>query len=53
MTRVKEGDQGISAEDIYNAVCSRKSAMVVSKTLTEGYGMNGGGGLQRNNAGWP
>lgn len=53
MTRVKEGDQGISAEDIYNAICSGKSAMVVSKTLTEGHGRKGGGGLGRNNAGWP
>lgn len=42
VTRVNEGNQGISAEDIYEAVRSGKSAMVVSKPSSEGHGRKGG-----------
>lgn len=48
VTRVNGGNQGISAEDIYDAVRSGKSAMVVSKPSTEKRGRKGVGGVEIN-----
>lgn len=42
MTRVNKGNKGISAEDIYDAVRSGKSAMVVSKASAEEQREEGG-----------
>lgn len=45
---MNEGSQGISAEDIYDAVRSGKSAMVVSRPSAEEHGGKEEGGVEIN-----